>query len=343
VGDVAVAELGGQRVGAVAVAVDDRNARAARRQLAGGRRAEPGRAAGDERWCSVQAHSAREPTPAGAAAARTCVRCRIGVAERETDQTRTESSEQQQDDPSGGAEGQANGRPDERAQSQQQEQRDEQRQDDESQRDGDGGKEDGGDDDGEKSEKQQIAEQHHQERKEKEKKEKEKAEEGSGFSLKRLHWAELVGFFGALVLGGSLFLKWFGTDCITNAAARVGRECNPNSVYNGERGEFTAFETFKYLDWLLVAACVAPFILAYIIARGHKLSWKPGEVTMLVGMIAIALILLNGIILGKPGDTVDMHFEIGWLIGLIGAILLMMGGILRQALVPATRTPPGVM
>ena len=105
------------------------------------------------------------------------------------------------------------------------------------------------------------------------------------------------------------------------------------------RGEFTAFETFKYLDWLLVAACVAPFILAYIIARGHELSWKPGEVTMIVGMVAFALIVLNGLILGKPGDTVDMKFEIGWFVGLLGALLLTIGGTLRQAL-PADAKKP---
>ena len=171
----------------------------------------------------------------------------------------------------------------------------------------------------------------------------------SAFSLKRLHWYELVGFLGSIVLGASLFLPWFGTSCSSNAAARAasrvspGGECNPNSVYNGARGEFTAFETFKYLDWLLVAACVAPFILAYIVARAHSLSWKPGEVTMIVGMTAFALILLNGLILGKPGDTVDMQFEIGWFIGLLGSVLLMIGGTLRQALHSDARKPPGVM
>jgi hypothetical protein len=166
----------------------------------------------------------------------------------------------------------------------------------------------------------------------------------AAFSLKRLHWYEFVGFLGSIVLGGSLFLPWFTTDCPSNAAARApDTACNPNSVYNGVRGEFTAFETFKYLDWLLVAACVAPFILAYIIARGHALGWKPGEVTMIVGMVAFALILLNGVILGKPGDTVDMKFKIGWLIGLIGAALLMVGGTLRQALSADAKKPPGVM
>ena len=104
-------------------------------------------------------------------------------------------------------------------------------------------------------------------------KKKRKAEEEKepAFSLKRLHWYEFVGFLGALMLAGSLFLPWFATDCIERTPPRracAGGDCNPNSVYNGVRGEFTAFETFKYLDWLLVAACVAPFILAYIVARG---------------------------------------------------------------------------
>ena len=238
------------------------------------------------------------------------------MAERETDQARTETSDEQSD----AREAQDNGQPEGRAQDQQR---------------GDAEK-------SEKSEKQERAEQGRREREEEKEKERVDEERG-GFSLKRLHWAELVGFLGALVLAASLFMKWFGTDCITQAAARAGEECNPNSVYNGTRGEFTAFETFKYLDWMLVAACVAPFILAYIVIRKHKLSWKPGEVTMIVGMIAFALILLNGVILGKPGDTVDMHFEIGYLVGLIGAALIMLGGILRQALVGTDRKPPGVM
>jgi hypothetical protein len=169
------------------------------------------------------------------------------------------------------------------------------------------------------------------------------------FQFKRLTWYEFVGFVGAAILGLSLFLPWFATSCASNAAASAaskitpGGDCNPNSVYNGARGEFTAFQTFKYLDWILVAACVAPFVLAYIIVRSHSLSWKPGEVTMIIGMIVFALILLNGIILGKPGDTVDMEFRIGWLVGLIGAGLLMAGGTLRQALHADAAKPPGVM
>jgi hypothetical protein len=163
-----------------------------------------------------------------------------------------------------------------------------------------------------------------------------------GFSVDRLHASELIGFAGAAILLLSLFLPWFATDCErTNPDTPAG--CNPNSVFNGARGDFTAFGTFKYLDWLLVAACVAPFILAYIIARGHELSWRPGEVTMIVGMVAFALVLLNGVILGKPGDTVDINFRIGYPVGLLGAFLIMAGGTLRQAKAARARKPPGVM
>jgi hypothetical protein len=176
--------------------------------------------------------------------------------------------------------------------------------------------------------------------------EEKKAEKEEGdkpaFSLSRLHWFELVGFAGAGILLLSLFLPWFSTDCAsTNPDSPAG--CNPNSVLHGARGDFTGFQIFGILDWLLVAACVAPFILAYIIARGHELSWRPGEVTMIVGMIAFALILLNGVILGKPGDTVDVGFEYGYPVALFGAALIMAGGTLRQAITARARKPPGVM
>jgi hypothetical protein len=167
--------------------------------------------------------------------------------------------------------------------------------------------------------------------------------EKTGFSLKRLHWYELVGFVGAAVLFASLFLTWFSTSCSTEHAPFSPKGCNTNSVYSGHRGDLTAFQTYKILDVLLVAACIAPFVLAYLVARATTLSWQPGEVTMIVGMIAFALILLNGIILGKPGDTVDLSFGIGYWVGMFGAFLIMMGGMLRQAITAKARKPPGVM
>jgi hypothetical protein len=165
--------------------------------------------------------------------------------------------------------------------------------------------------------------------------------ERKGFSLARLEWSEYLGFAGAAVLFGSLFLPWFSTAC-DSVHPSTPAGCNVNSRLHGLHGTFSAFQTYTVLDILLVAACAAPFILAYIIAREHELTWRPGEVTMIVGMLAGALILLNGVILGRPGDSVDISIEPGYIVGLIGTTMILAGGVLRQALYSGARKPPGV-
>ena len=169
--------------------------------------------------------------------------------------------------------------------------------------------------------------------------------------LKKLRTSDFVGFAGALILLGSLWLPWFSTDCGDgDEAAQALRDdegCNPNSVLNGEPqepqayGDFTAWEIFNILDWLLVAACLAPFILAYILVRQHELTWRPGEVTMIVGMLAFGLILCNGIILGKPGESVEIGLAYGYAVGLLGAVGIAVAGMIRQA-EGRIRKPPGV-
>jgi hypothetical protein len=167
--------------------------------------------------------------------------------------------------------------------------------------------------------------------------------EGPPFDIRRVQRSEIIGFIGAGILFVSLFLNWFATSC-DEAGKPAG--CNPNSALHGDRGAFSAFDTFGILDWLLVAACAAPFILAYIIARGHDLTWRPGEVTMIVGITAFSLILVNGIILGRPGGddphNVDISIEIGYWIGLLGSACIAFGGFVRQARGVRSK-PPGVM
>jgi hypothetical protein len=154
------------------------------------------------------------------------------------------------------------------------------------------------------------------------------------FTLDLSLWkkGEYYGFLGAAVLFISLWLPWYGTSS------------NPNAQVNGHRGTFTAFQTFKVLDILLIGACTAPFILGWIVARGHALTWRPGEVTMIVGMTAFVLIILNGIILGKPGDPdSEISLKIGWFIGLLGSAGICAAGVLRQAEQARDRKPPGVL
>jgi hypothetical protein len=170
------------------------------------------------------------------------------------------------------------------------------------------------------------------------------AEERSdaAFDVSRLNPGEFLGFAGSALLFASLFMPWFSTSCDAN---RGPSGCNVNSTLHGQRGQFTAWQTFSKLDILLTLACIAPFILAWIVVRGHSLSWRPGEVTMIVGMVAAALILLNGLILGKPGgsSSVGISLEYGWFVGLLGALGILAGGLLRQAIGARARKPPGVI
>jgi hypothetical protein len=155
-----------------------------------------------------------------------------------------------------------------------------------------------------------------------------RAERRPFLDFSRLLPAEYFGFLASGVLLVSLFLEWFSTS--------------GNGRINGQSGEFTAWDTFVSLDWLLAAACIAPFVLAYIIMRGHELSWRPGEVTAIVGIIAFVLILLNGIVLGKPGGpSGTISFGIGYPIALLGAFGIIASGFVRQ-LEDAGRKPPGV-
>ena len=156
---------------------------------------------------------------------------------------------------------------------------------------------------------------------------------GRYVDLSRLSPAEFIGMGASLVLLGSLFLPWFSTS-----------DDNPNAMINGERGDFNAWETFSTFDWFLLSACAAPFILSWIIMRGHALTWHPGEVTMIVGISYFVLILCSGVILGKPGEPDgQISFAIGYLVGLLGCVGITAGGVVRQALYAGVRKPPGVM
>lgn len=159
-----------------------------------------------------------------------------------------------------------------------------------------------------------------------------RAEQRGFLDFGRLRRAEYFGFLMAVLLFASLFLPWFNAD----------KDKAPTVNIGGLDGSLNAFDTYGILDWLLVAACLAPFILGYIIARGHELSWRPGEVTAIVGLTAFVLIFCNGVVFGKPGEPdAGISFEIGWFLGLAAAAGIALSGFLRQ-LEGAQKKPPGV-
>jgi hypothetical protein len=157
---------------------------------------------------------------------------------------------------------------------------------------------------------------------------------GGYLDLSRLSPGEFLGMGAGLVLLGSLWLPWFTTN-----------EDNPNSALAGASGGdgASAWAVFSTLDILLVLAATAPFILSWILARGHRLTWKPGEVTMIVGITAFALIICNGIILGRPGDSVDIGLGVGYWVALLAALGLLAAGYLRQSVYGDPKKSPGTI
>ena len=77
--------------------------------------------------------------------------------------------------------------------------------------------------------------------------------------------------------------------------------------------------------------------------RGHKLTWRPGEVTMIIGLVAGTLILLNGLILGIPGArrAAPSSIAYGYWVALLGAVGIAVSGFMRQSKSIKGRRPPG--
>jgi hypothetical protein len=150
--------------------------------------------------------------------------------------------------------------------------------------------------------------------------------------MKRLSWHEFVAIGGGALLAFGLFLPWYDAT-------------NRRAIINSERGPetFTGFEVHDLARWLWLAAAVAPLILAYIIVRGHKLSWSRGEMTAVASIAAFGLALYNGII-DRPGEPSGLiGLEPGFWVAMAGILLMLVGSALRASGTERPRKPPGVL
>jgi hypothetical protein len=148
---------------------------------------------------------------------------------------------------------------------------------------------------------------------------------------------ELVATIGATALVWSLWLPWFATSChSTSPPSPEG--CNPYSLFDAKPGvdralgQFDAVEAFASLPLLLLIAAFIPGVAIWMIARGGRSSFSPGEGVMIAGIYATGLVLLNGLILGRPGQqSVDVSLEWGYFVAIAGALAIVAGGVLRRA------------
>jgi hypothetical protein len=157
----------------------------------------------------------------------------------------------------------------------------------------------------------------------------------------KLSRAEVLGMVAAALLVISiLFLPWF------DLAHNEPRDQGTGFICGQDEYSCTGFETFPILRWLLLAAAAAPFILAYIVARGKQLSWPPGEMTMVVGFTAFVLIAYNGL-LDTPGsqtEEIGVTKEIGYYLALLASAGIAAAGIGRSMEEQqGTRKAPGTV
>lgn len=138
----------------------------------------------------------------------------------------------------------------------------------------------------------------------------------------------LGGLASILLLIALFLLPWYELD------SNPQRELNDPEAFVCGTGEYecTGWQTFPIMRWLLLAAAFAPLILGWILVRGHKLSWAPGELTMVVGFTAFVLIAYNGVI-DRPGSQIaetGVGLAWGYWVALIATAMMAMTGFLRS-------------
>ena len=150
--------------------------------------------------------------------------------------------------------------------------------------------------------------------------------------MERLTVSELVAMVGGLLLGACLFAKWY--EAVSPLATLAGQT---------GIGTYSGFEAHSVLRWLLIVMAAAPFILAYIVARDHQLTWARGELTAVLSIFAVGVLLYVGVI-DRPGEPAgQIELEWGWYVALLGSVLMLAGSALRTGETERRRKPPGTI
>jgi hypothetical protein len=152
--------------------------------------------------------------------------------------------------------------------------------------------------------------------------------------FERLDRGEALAMVGGVLLAISLFLTWY----------TLGNAYSSLHGCRGPNGSCSGWSSLGPLGVILLIAAVAPVILAYIVVRGHALSWPRGELTAVCSLVALVLTLFLGFI-HKPGSpSGEIHISYGWFLAMLGGVLILIGALVRsQESGGRRRKPPGVL
>jgi tellurite resistance protein TehA-like permease len=149
--------------------------------------------------------------------------------------------------------------------------------------------------------------------------------------ISRVQRGERVAIYGGILLVVGLFLQWYHLKF----NGLVGTTKGP--------ADLTGWAAHPTMRWFLIAGAVAPLILAYIIARDHALSWPRGQMTSVVAIAAFGLVGYTGVV-DKPGDSNSLiGLKYGWIVSLLGTVLMLVGSVMRQNETEIRRKPPGTI
>jgi hypothetical protein len=150
--------------------------------------------------------------------------------------------------------------------------------------------------------------------------------------MRRLTVDELLAIAGGVLLGLAQFAPWY--DVVSPLASLAGHD---------GVGSLSAWQAHAVLRWLLLIVAIAPFILAYIIARDHQLSWARGELTAVLAIFAVGLVLYVGVVdrPGEPPGQIELGW--GWWLALAGSVLMLVGAARRTGETTRRRKPPGTL
>ncbi|MEA2273139.1 MAG: hypothetical protein QOI98_1847 [Solirubrobacteraceae bacterium] len=138
--------------------------------------------------------------------------------------------------------------------------------------------------------------------------------------------------YGGLMLAISIFLPWYHHKGNLGGIA-------------GKSGDVTVsgWQTHTIMRFLLLLAAAAPFILAYIIAQDHALSWPRGEMTAVTAIAAFGLIGYHAFV-SKPGDpTGQVSLRFGLFLAILATGLMLVGAATRSSETERPRKPPGTI
>jgi hypothetical protein len=152
-----------------------------------------------------------------------------------------------------------------------------------------------------------------------------------------LRWGEVGAMAGGAVLALSIFLPWYSTG---NANSSIGGHGPGAEVVDADWSAWQVLPVFRYL---LLLAAIAPFVLSWIVVRGHSLSWPRGELTAVIGLTALTIVIVKAFIF-RPGEpSGQISLAVGFFVALLGSLLILVGALLRSQEIGRARKPPGTL